>query len=406
MMMNLFERLCVTSLLCAALVGCSGEADEAPGSVVRDSAGVRIVENSGPRWTAETAWRLSSEPLVDIGGGNDEQQQLFRVTGAVRLSDGRIVVANSGTHELRFYDPQGTYLSSLGGEGGGPGEFVFIGPVWLFATDSLLVFDTTPLRMSVFSVDGDGGEFVRTFRLASLGQGVPFPIGVFSDGTVLARTSSSSSGMPPAGLSRDPLHLWRYSLDGELLDTVGTFEGDEMYRAAVGQGVVGMSVPFGRRARTAPSGTHLFFGSGDSYKIDVFSSNGSLERSIRQLVANAPVTKEEIERIRRPPEDQSRPRPPGFRRMLNTMPFPETKPAYGELVVDAAGNLWVAEYSLRLFDATAWTVFDPQGTLLGTVQMPRGNRVRQIGHDFVLVTWRDEDDVEHVVMYDLVKPGQ
>ena len=115
-------------------------------------------------------------------------------------------------------------------------------------------------------------------------------------------------------------------------------------------------------------------------------------------------TREDIERIRRPPEDPSRPRPPPFRRLLDEMPFPETKPAHGELVVDAAGNLWVAEYRLRVFETTAWTVFDPQGTLLGNVEVPRGSRVRQIGHNHVLATWRDEDDVEHVRMYELVKP--
>ena len=259
--------------------------------------------------------------------------------------------------------------------------------------------------MSVSSGDGDGGEFVRTFQLASSGQGVPLPIGTFSDGTVLVRTSGASA-MPPTGLSRDPVLLWRYLLDGELLDTVGIFEGDEMYRAGEGQRTIATSLPFGRRAMFALSGTHLFFGPGNSYHIDVFSSNGRLERSIRQLVANGPVTKQEIERIRRPPEDQSRPRPPGFQQLINRMPFPETKPAYGELVVDAASNLWVAEYSLRLFETTSWTVFDPQGTLLGTVQMPRGSRVRQIGHDYVLATWRGEDEVEHVRLYELVKPNR
>ncbi|MCH7716498.1 MAG: hypothetical protein IH876_10235 [Gemmatimonadetes bacterium] len=100
-----------------------------PTPVVRDSAGVRIVENVEPQWTAETAWRLATEPLVDIGGGDIDEQQLFRVSGTLRLSDGRIVVANSGTHELRFYDAEETYLSSLGGEGGGPGEFQGMGPV-------------------------------------------------------------------------------------------------------------------------------------------------------------------------------------------------------------------------------------------------------------------------------------
>jgi hypothetical protein len=49
-------------------------------------------------------------------------------------------------------------------------------------------------------------------------------------------------------------------------------------------------------------------------------------------------------------------------------------------------------------------VFDPAGVYLGDVEMPERFRVFQIGADFVLGQWRDEDDVEHVRLYPLIKP--
>ena len=51
----------------ATVVGCAGEADEHRGVVVRDSAGIRIVENEGASWTSDQAWRLSQEPIAEIG---------------------------------------------------------------------------------------------------------------------------------------------------------------------------------------------------------------------------------------------------------------------------------------------------------------------------------------------------
>jgi hypothetical protein len=36
--------------------------------------------------------------------------------------------------------------------------------------------------------------------------------------------------------------------------------------------------------------------------------------------------------------------------------------------------------------------------------MPTGLRVTEIGPDYVLGLWRDADDVEHVRMYELIKP--
>ena len=85
------------------------------------------------------------------------------------------------------------------------------------------------------------------------------------------------------------------------------------------------------------------------------------------------------------------------------MPFPETMPAYESTwVVDEEGNLWVPDYTLPAEPAT-WSVFDPQGRLLGTVDTPAGGEVTQIGSDFVLGTWTDEMDVEQVRMYRLIK---
>ena len=118
-------RRCL-ALFAVPLAAC---ADPAPQNtaVVRDSAGVRIVENSTPIWHEGEAWRLSPEPIVDIGGGDTEDDQLFRVTGAARLSNGQIVIANGGSVELKFYASNGAHMFDAGGAGGGPGELQSVG---------------------------------------------------------------------------------------------------------------------------------------------------------------------------------------------------------------------------------------------------------------------------------------
>ena len=91
------------------LIGCGDRIDTIADALVRDSSGVRIVENINPIWTESEAWRLGPTPSLDIGGADgDPDQQLFRVVDAVRLSDGRIVVANSGSNELLFFAANGS----------------------------------------------------------------------------------------------------------------------------------------------------------------------------------------------------------------------------------------------------------------------------------------------------------
>ncbi|MFN2327096.1 MAG: hypothetical protein ABR551_14620, partial [Gemmatimonadales bacterium] len=76
------NRILVGAL--AILVAACGGSD-APGTGeanVRDSAGIQIVENTGPRFTEGQGWLLSAEPTVQIGG--DETNPVYdlgQVTG-------------------------------------------------------------------------------------------------------------------------------------------------------------------------------------------------------------------------------------------------------------------------------------------------------------------------------------
>jgi hypothetical protein len=74
------------------------------------------------------------------------------------------------------------------------------------------------------------------------------------------------------------------------------------------------------------------------------------------------------------------------------------------MAADMIGNLWVQDYMVPSDRVPVWTVFDQDGVLLGSVAFPEGFDCLDIGDEYVLGLWRDEDDVEYVRMYDLVKP--
>jgi hypothetical protein len=89
---------------------------------------------------------------------------------------------------------------------------------------------------------------------------------------------------------------------------------------------------------------------------------------------------------------------------LRDLPYPESMPAHGDIVVDADGNLWVEEYLPMGETDPKWSVFDSSHQLLGSVDLPPDFTVHQIGSDFVLGVWHDELDVEQVRSYELIKP--
>src|SRR5687768_6424747 len=92
------------ALVLLATLGCSGSESPGGGVKVTDSAGVVVVTHrANLRDTSLIA--IDKEPQVRIGGDSpDPRYVLEDFRGAVRLSDGRIVVALRRTQELRYYD--------------------------------------------------------------------------------------------------------------------------------------------------------------------------------------------------------------------------------------------------------------------------------------------------------------
>ena len=106
-------------------------------------------------------------------------------------------------------------------------------------------------------------------------------------------------------------------------------------------------------------------------------------------------------------------RPPRDRDRGNPSPSPDprrsrsTSRLTGRSRADAAGYLWVREYDFpnEARPAPLWTVFDPDGRMLGLLETPRGLSVSEIGEDYILGVARDELGVESVQLWPLRRSG-
>ncbi|NIW73960.1 MAG: hypothetical protein GWN08_01640 [Gemmatimonadetes bacterium] len=384
--------------------GCSGDGSSV-GFQVRDSAGVQIVTITEPRWPSSTGWRLAEEASLDIGVlDGDSAYQFHEIAGALRQDDGRIVVANAGSNELRQFGSDGAFLRSAGRQGGGPGEFEQI--IWLlpWRGDSLAVFDWGHRRVSVFDREL---EFGRAFVLHFLESGgFPRLIDLLPDGSLLVTVMRFDQETRTAtGTQRAAVQILRADAEGTVVDSLGRFPGAERFEVPMGNFTIFANAAFGRASRGAAHDDGFYFGTSDSYEIRDYSVDGTLQRLIRLARPNRPVGAEDIARYKEQERAgvSSEEGRQAVERMLGAMPFPETFPAYGRFIVDAENNLWVEDYPVPGSAASRWNVFDGGGTLLGTVQTPANFTPYQIGADFALGSWRDELDVEHVRLYPLLE---
>jgi len=399
----------------ALLLGACGAGERAAtGPVVRDSAGITIVENSSPVWTETTRWRVAPEPEVEIGVlEGEEAYQLNRVSGATVLSDGRIVIANGGSSELRYYDSSGRYLQTVGRRGGGPGEFQYVGEPYALAGDSLLVgADVGARRLSLFDPEG---RYVESYGTAGA-RGLGTLVGVLANGDIVRLALLPGSG-DDDGQARYPMVVVRHARDGTPADTMARLPGSEMYRVTERSGammtVMQSPTPFARTQQVALGGGLVYAGAGDSYEVEVYRTDRPAsdlaenqvrpERLVRLPRPNRPVTGAAVAEFRRVQldrelDDNSRRR---IERYLAEVTFPKEMPAYRDLRVDAGGNLWIEEYRApgEEENQPRWEVFDPDGVWLGTVETPVGFQIFEIGEDYLLGLWRDDLGVEYLRRY-------
>ena len=120
---------------------------------------------------------LTPEPMLEIGVVEGASVlELHEAISSIRLSDERIVVANSGSSELLFFDMSGRFLSKSGRRGGGPGEFETLSRIYMHGTDSILALDKAGNRVSVLDARGNFGRITRAEAISDDSE---FPMDVW-----------------------------------------------------------------------------------------------------------------------------------------------------------------------------------------------------------------------------------
>ncbi len=380
----------------------TGGADASARAESRDSAGVRIVENARPADDSRLPWRIGPAPAVSIGvESGEEPYMLHEADDALTLPDGRIVIANTGTSELRVFDATGAHQATWGGSGEGPGEFAALAGVDAWQGDSIVAWDGRTAAVSVF--DSDGG-FGRSFVLETGEERPLTPRFAFRDGSFLGLTAEATGD----GYRRSEVSYERRTADGAMLLSYGTHPGRESFFGfAGGMPIMLAGLPFSRFLVEGAWGDLVIISPNDDYEIRAYDgADGSLARIVRREHANRAPTYAEAEqlfednlaRISLPEQALS-----SFREAFPNVPVVERFPAYDGILVDGLDHLWVREAKFTGTERPVplWTVFDPEGRVLGFIETPDGLTILEIGADYVLGHTTDDLGVESVQVWPL-----
>jgi RNA polymerase sigma factor (sigma-70 family) len=366
--------------------GCSPDG-RTPLVATRDSAGVAIVESTGPSWTPETAWTVEPAPILDLGRtGTGPMHEFFRLADATFGADGGIVVADRGSAQVRFYDAQGKFTAALGTAGDGPGEFRQLNELARYAGDSVVAFDPRLRRGTVISAWGSLGRVV-TFDAPN--NTMPEEIyAPESGGFYVAAMVMPGGGLSP-GRVRIAQVVLEHSATGVLMDTVAGMRGREQYVGPSGL----TSPPFERWSYAAVHGGELYVCDGDRSEYRAFARDGALRRVIRLPNLSLDVPVYVLDSIR-----DVLTRGDEFSRGMAEVLLP-TYPFCSGLLVDGLGYVWLERYHHRFRmsdEPRSWLVFSPDGEWLGQLDFPANFEVFEVDESRVLGMAKDSTEVQTV----------
>ena len=400
--------LALTGIACAE----SGDpapappAESVPDFEISDTAGVDIVENARPPADSRLDWRVGEQPALSIGEIDGPDPYLLDISDMLRMSDGRIIVADRVSGELRAFDTLGVHLATWGGAGEGPGEFTNLISLDRWPGDSLVARWSQGNRLTVFDSQGNYG---RVFGMQDRDR--IYVETVLPDGLVLASRAVSSESSRN-GLSRSRSIYEIRGPEGEPGPPIGSFLGSEWYSPPVDDGVMVIGIPFSRDVVGIPWGDDVVVSSNDAYEIRVYSTDGTLKRIVRRDHDLVPTTPAHLDayierRVAGSPEPERAARRREEQERYRDVRLPDTHPAFRRVRADELDHLWVQEYFLpeEAGPNPIWTVFDPEGNVLGFMETPAGLRIFQIGADYILGYATDELGVEYVQVWSLSRSG-
>jgi hypothetical protein len=371
-----------------------------------DSAGVSIVVSRHPKSDDLRGWAIDPEPTLVLESRGDVV--LHWIRGAVRRSDGTIVLVSESTSELLFFASDGAFVRRVGREGDGPGEFR--GAFYLRRTtgDTLVVTDRSTGRISWF--DGEG-DFIRQQSPDRAGLAARLPghhvLGLtrwIADDQYL--TTTRERGLPAPG-SRVRPEIGALLHEGAgAVRFLGPFPGREHFRPddeSMGRWAFFPNqtvIAFG----TDP--TRVYVANSEPFEIRVFREDGALAHVIRDSIPPQRVTSSDLDWERWELLDWARQSgdPEGLTRLADAMPLPDEKPAFESVVVDPFGYVWVKEYHGYSPEAADYRIYDPEGRRVGRVQLPGRFEIHEIGADYVLGVEWSLDYEETVKLFTLRRP--
>ncbi len=342
-------------------VSCSGEVDSRPSSL-------------SSTFPTETLHATETMSIGTVSGTPEET--LDRVSSGFLDQDGKIFISHGVDSHVREYGVDGSFRSSIGRKGQGPGEFWLLQWIAAFGSDSIVAYDGGESRISIFGKDGGFGRSLEILGAGLAGQ-QPTSMLVMDDRYVVMTISTGITHVTLADVGE----VLRDSVVVVKVDTRNEEEAVELSRvpnmwwrklpSTTSYEIRALSTgPF---AIVAMGDSMILQASNDDPSIEILEHDGTLRGEWR--FSDIPFVEDSEEST-------------GLGRRF-----------FDQILVSNEDEVWIAETFVDDENLRRWHRLDSEGQQNATMMLPASLRVWQISDRTVLGRLRDSFGVEYVKLY-------
>lgn len=319
-----------------------------------------------------------------------EELTIGRISGIAIDESERVYISEStqGHAAIHVFDTEGSYLTSLGGYGEGPGEFrSIINPQ--IKDEYLFALDGRQLKINVYSsqtfsfensIQLDGKNWSHIEELNGL-----FP----ADFTILDSSRILTSFLKPEG-KHDLLYYYITNSNGEIIsDKVLEQVSAEHFVRPDNRG--SFFSPFsGNGLMVISEDENLYTIWTDEILIKEYSVNGEYQRSFYHPFNNKKLNRDEVLNLYENNEE--------YRAAVRNTGVPEYWPAIRSVILDDENQFWIS--TIIDDDTYEWWVLNREGKLTSQFQWPKTKEIRIVKNRSAYVLETEQDSgLQKVVKY-------
>lgn len=359
-----------------------------------------------PAYT-EPGFRLRLNREVNFGDSKDVLIGTLAGPNQLIVDDsGRVYAGDSGLNAIHVFRPDGSYVTQLGREGRGPGEFRSLNNMMIHS-NQLYVYDVELRRIQIFSLERlalSHTVFPDPDYPADTDEEVmqaSMPIFIHSvrkDGSFLVLFDD----VPPVFRNGDEAGYTRYYI----LDSEGKSLSGKIMKQKQAQTIasdVGFQTSFNRKPLLATSEDgYIYTAWSGEFLVRVHDHDGEYLRAFYHPFEKVPLNHDMI-RSEYGDRYSSEYFRQAFQQAIRNAGIPETWPALESMMVDDENRIWIS--TIVADDSIyEWRVHEDTGELIARIEWPRDKPILRVkkGRIYTRET-QEETGLQQIVRYRMRK---